>query len=87
MAYSRLPRPGTDYGPCLPECSHTDCQQTRRQAAQLCPRCLSPIGYEHLFMRDSSDRLMHYACACQEVEHPICRPESPQPKGLRRKRG
>jgi hypothetical protein len=85
MAFSRLPSPGTDYGPCAPECSHVDCAETRRQAAQLCPRCLNPIGYENNFMRDSSGRLMHDACACQEVEHPICQPESPQSKGLRLK--
>jgi len=83
MAFSRLPRPGTDYGPCLPDCSHVDCNETRRQAAQLCPRCLLPIGYENNFCRDYKDRLLHWVCAAQEVEHPtpnrpICPPLHPR---------
>jgi hypothetical protein len=68
MAYARLPNPGTEYGPCAGQCSHTDCTQTRAMAAQLCPRCNLAIGYEQKFIRDSRDRLMHWVCACQEAE-------------------
>ncbi len=67
MAAACLPRPGTEYGPC-PECSHTDCELTRKMASALCPICLKPIGYDCRFIRDDQDRLCHEICEILRLE-------------------
>lgn len=36
MAASTLPAPGTRFGPCEPQCSHIDCEATRKMAAAIC---------------------------------------------------
>ena len=70
MAASRLPAPGTPYGPCLdPQCGHADCALTRRDAARRCRLCERPIGYETRVYRDPDQppahdpqQLVHAAC-------------------------
>ena len=62
MAYATLPKPGSEYGPCLPTCSHSDCKQTRTMAATICHICNDPLGYAAPFQQDSKDRLVHLHC-------------------------
>lgn len=62
MASITLPAPGTKYGPCEPTCQHVDCAATRKQAAQVCPYCSKPLGFE-VFVTDAGDGLAHETCA------------------------
>lgn len=56
MAAGRLPEPGTQFGPCADPCAHIDCGVTRADAAQDCPLCHKPIGYEVRFYMDEESR-------------------------------
>lgn len=67
MAAGSLPAPGTPLGPCLLECSHTDCWQTRLDAASICPECGQPIGYETR-MYSEKGQLVHATCLEERVE-------------------
>lgn len=51
MAAGYLPRPGTPYGPCAGKCKHRDCAAIRESAAQQCPICGEPIGYDKRIYR------------------------------------
>jgi hypothetical protein len=64
MAAGRLPAPGTQYGPCVPTCEHTDCACTRRMAETQCALCDDVIGYDRRFY-DGRDKagLVHASCA------------------------
>ena len=65
MAAGSLSAPGTDSGPCLDTCKHTDCAANRRMAALPCTHCGKPIGYEPTrFFRDGPgwDKLIHSLC-------------------------
>ncbi len=45
MAAGRISAPGSKLGPCVDECAHIDCGQTRTDAAAPCRWCHGPIGY------------------------------------------
>lgn len=64
MAAARLPKPGTELGPCEGGCEHLDCAETLRMAAQACPYCAEPIGYETRFygLGMADQRLVHARC-------------------------
>ena len=66
MAAITLPKPGSEYGPCVPDCTHTDCAQTREMAARVCRFCDLPIGYDTRFYADpgnpNRDALVHALC-------------------------
>lgn len=69
MAASTLPEPGkvvrgTEIGPCVDPCEHTDCAQTREMAASICRFCNEPIGYEVRFYTDpdNKEHLVHALC-------------------------
>lgn len=70
MAASSLPEPGkvvrgTEIGPCVNSCKHTDCAQTRAMAESICRFCDKPIGYEISFYNDKQgdkDSLVHAVC-------------------------
>lgn len=73
MAAGILPPPGTELGPCLQECEHTDCEATRSMASAVCSLCGEPIGYDvRLFALYDSDAqiagYVHALCHEQEVE-------------------
>lgn len=73
MAAGTLPAPGTEFGPCDPVCSHTDCAETRREAETSCYLCHEPIGYERRFYRDrhistGAWRYAHAACLEEDVD-------------------
>jgi hypothetical protein len=46
MAAARIAAPGTDAGPCLGECEHTDCAAVRAQAEAPCYICKARVGYD-----------------------------------------
>ena len=64
MAFSFISRPGTPTGPCEGCCEHTDCDAHRRAAAQVCPECLEPIGYDRpmMFGEIVEEGLWHTEC-------------------------
>jgi hypothetical protein len=62
MAAARLPKPGTEFGPCVDPCEHIDCAATRADADSLCHYCDGPIGYEERYYRDQSGALVHAIC-------------------------
>lgn len=56
-----LGAPGTEYGPCAEPCAHQGCTQARAAAAQVCPRCRQPMGYDTVVW-DSDGGLEHDVC-------------------------
>lgn len=67
MAAGRLPKPGTQYGPCLVACQHLDCKATREMADTRCFYCGEAIGYEQSFYQQSKNELFHSACLEDEA--------------------
>lgn len=66
MAVGYLPEPGSEYGPCASECSHTDCAATRRMRATLCSICDEPIGSRGFFYHHpvgGAKVMQHATCA------------------------
>jgi hypothetical protein len=69
MAATVLPKPGSEFGPCAEPCQHTDCAETRRQAATICDLCPEPIGYDRRFyQKDSWTVLTHQICLLRKIE-------------------
>ena len=56
MAAVQIAKPGTQYGPCIEKCEHTDCDATRKMAQALCSLCEKPIGYGVRFFIDEGGR-------------------------------
>lgn len=69
MAPGRLPKPGTQYGPCVEACQHKDCAAIRAMAERICPYCSEPIGYERGFYISGGERGESYA-------HSVCLEEA-----------
>jgi hypothetical protein len=74
MAASYMAAPGTEAGPCLQECQHTDCRQTRQWAEALCFYCEAPIGYETGFYSQPASAggpfpLSHSVCYQEEINN------------------
>ncbi len=72
MAAGRLPSPGkvvrgTEIGPCVEPCAHTDCAATRATAAALCKWCGKPIGYETGYF-EGDDGTEHELCLLEAIE-------------------
>lgn len=76
MASGTLAKPGSSFGPCEEDCEHTDCALTRKMAAEKCPLCLYPIGYETHFYEETLNKgeaserkaLVHATCLDEAVE-------------------
>lgn len=62
MATITLSEPGTEYGPCVEPCDHTDCAETRSMAARICTYCKEQIGYIVPFYCDTDRQLIHDTC-------------------------
>lgn len=62
MAAGILSKPGSESGPCLTNCNHSDCDSTREMAQTVCVMCGEPIGYERRFYRDPKRGLVHAVC-------------------------
>lgn len=68
MAAARLPEPGTEFGPCVDDCKHTDCAETRRMVAVFCHFCGEAIGYDRSFCRSAEkSELVHEHCLQQAI--------------------
>ncbi len=70
MAAGYLGAPGSNAGPCVQECRHTDCAATRAMANAACYLCQEPIGYDVGFYNDPEDGLVHRLCYLQSIEKP-----------------
>jgi hypothetical protein len=72
MAAGYLPEPGSEWGPCVDPCSHSDCALTRADAQRSCRICAESIGYDRGYYRegnrDTGWILVHAVCALEEVE-------------------
>ena len=66
MSSIRIPKPGTEYGPCIKKCVHTDCRASRIEATRLCLICGKEIGYDVDYYNDGPDAVKHAACAFVE---------------------
>ena len=53
MAYVRLPKPGSNAGPCIEACEHGDCMAIRAMALVECIQCGKPIGYDREVVQKS----------------------------------
>jgi hypothetical protein len=69
MSIWSIPSPGKENGPCVANCKHKDCEESRRMAATSCVICGNQIGYETDFylMRPDNDsdhaKEQHTRCA------------------------
>ncbi len=73
MASFSLPKPGTEFGPCIPTCEHIDCAETIRQAAIICHYCGEEIGFDRqfFFIDKCTDReLVHSVCYIEANDQP-----------------
>lgn len=68
MAAGRLPKPGTEYGPCAVECNHIDCAHTREDAKCVCRICAKPIGYDVRYYDEGKRDLVHALCLENEID-------------------
>lgn len=72
--YIYPPAPGTEHGPCVEPCQHTDCATMRRDALRTCRICKLPIGYDRAIHFESTElygdevAIVHHACLAAEVE-------------------
>lgn len=60
--YIYPPEPGTESGPCLEDCQHTDCAQQRKDAASTCVYCWKLIGYGTAVYFIGPHQLAHRNC-------------------------
>jgi hypothetical protein len=67
MGWLILPKPGTELGPCVEECKHTDCAATRKEATAPCSFCGDPIGYDVKFQYNDG-KICHMGCLWKSIE-------------------
>lgn len=67
MASAFLSRPGTDTGPCVGFCNHTDCNWQRHLANTICHICGKRIGFETRFLQDDKGHV-HESCQIHKIE-------------------
>lgn len=80
MAAGYVAQPGSQFGPCVEECMHRDCDASRRAARAACMTCGKPIGYETGYfsnreydrqgrpLGEHTDTLEHALCAYGRAE-------------------
>lgn len=69
MSAVGLPKPGTEYGPCVDPCGHIDCAETRKQSETPCDICGEPIGYDlPFYQRESWTILTHQTCLLTKID-------------------
>jgi len=77
MAYGFLPDIGTRNGPCEDEdCGHIDCAKIRKMAAEICPGCREPIGYERALILIGTQKMDHDDMSKYVAWHLDCFTES-----------
>lgn len=62
MAAIKTPMPGSQYGPCINECKHEDCEALKQEALQKCSICGKEIGYEAYWYNDHDHGPVHAVC-------------------------
>lgn len=67
MAYIIIPAPSSVSGPCVEQCSHTDCAEMRRDVATVCHSCGKPNGYG-VKLCAWGKGLGHWLCCLKENE-------------------
>jgi hypothetical protein len=65
MAAGYLSKPGRKYGPCIGNCTHSDCAASRKIASSVCRHCGKPIGYDVRFYDPVGETPVH--AVCEEV--------------------
>ena len=73
MASGMVSAPGTEYGPCVEPCRHTDCAESRRWAEALCAICGEPIGYERQFYQSGNWTVFRHAACAHTCKRPYIR--------------
>lgn len=68
MAAGLLPKPGTEYGPCLEVCLHRDCQANRAISASACRLCDEEIGFGRAFYDEGAGVYVHALCLDVAIE-------------------
>lgn len=70
MGWAILSAPGTEFGPCMGNCGHTDCEATRLIAKSGCRYCHQPIGYKDRFYQidEYGKSYAHAHCAEKEAQ-------------------
>ncbi len=74
MAASFISSPGTQFGPCIEPCHHTDCHALRLVAESSCTYCHEPIGYEKRYYHlgenavDETNIYAHAVCVDEALE-------------------
>lgn len=71
MAWIKIGRPGTKWGPCVKvDCGHVDCQQLRDLAEKVCTVCKVRIGYESPMTSAEQEQgeYDHLDCALVEAD-------------------
>lgn len=68
MAAGMIQWPGSEFGPCLGECSHRDCVALRALAKRSCHRCGNLIGYGTRFYVEKDGTVVHALCEERAIE-------------------
>ena len=70
MAAGRIPKPGSQFGPCIEHCKHHDCAAIRYEAKLRCSFCDKPIGYETSYYKGEKgqSKLVHALCLETEID-------------------
>ena len=69
MAGIMVSSPGSEFGPCVELCDHSDCAQSRQWAElTTCSLCEKLIGYDRRFIEDRVHDWVHAVCLVDQVE-------------------
>ena len=63
MGWLTLPKPGSEYGPCVEPCVHRDCAATRNDAGKICEHCGQKIGFDVPYYSTEGGKIVHAKCA------------------------
>lgn len=63
MAAAYIPAEGSEVGPCVESCEHTDCAATRALSKKICDFCKQPIGFDsYYYETDTKNDVAHRLC-------------------------
>jgi hypothetical protein len=60
--------PGSEYGPCIDRCAHTDCSISWSEARAKCGICGVQVGFERRYYNDATYGKVHAVCLEDLVE-------------------
>lgn len=67
MAAGFVSSPGSEFGPCVLGCLHTECESSRRIAQSKCAICKKPIGYEKRYYQSKNWTVFEHAICAEEA--------------------